>query len=143
MALGAVAVTGVTVFLRDTPAFGFLIALLAAMAAFNAALAVLLMRGHVKAAFIAGLALDTGSVLAGWTITTSLLAGTQQTNDIYLIFFPILVAGVARLGWPLGVVQAVLFIKECPRVEYPYGTPGPHVAGRRSPSQAAPQRVMR
>lgn len=110
VALGVVAVTGVTVFLRDTPAFGFLIALLAAMAAFNAALAVLLIKGRVKAAFIAGLALDTGSVLAGWTITTTLLAGTQQTNDIYLIFFPILVAGVARLGWPLGVVQAVLFI---------------------------------
>lgn len=109
-ALGVVAAIGVGIFLRDTPAILFLSGLLAGLAIFDLSLALLLLKGRVRAVFLLGFFGDTAFVLTGWAVTTWLLSGTTATNDIYLILFPILVAGVARLGWPLGVIQASLFI---------------------------------
>lgn len=110
LALIAAAAVGATIFLSDTSAQSLILGLIVGVLIANLGIARLLYTGRVRAAFIAGLSLDTITVLAGWVIATRMLAGTENTNDIYLILFPILVASVARLGWPLGVAQAALFI---------------------------------
>ena len=110
LALIVAAAAGATAFLSGTSAFGLIMGLIGGVLVADLGIAWLLYSGRVKNAFVTGLALDTITVLAGWIIATRVLAGTENTNDIYLILFPILVASVARLGWPLGAAQAVLFI---------------------------------
>ena len=104
------AIVGASIFLSDTSAFSLLIGLSVIVLAANAGIGWLLYQDRVRRAFIAGLILDTSTVLIGWTLGTWLLAGTEHTNDVYLILFPILVSSAVRLGWPLGVAQALLFI---------------------------------
>ncbi|NQW17778.1 MAG: GAF domain-containing protein [Chloroflexi bacterium] len=104
------AIIGTSVFLSGTSAFSLLISLSVIVLAADAGIGWLLYRDSVRQAFIAGLALDTLTILIGWTLGTWLLAGTEHTNDVYLILFPVLVSGAVRLGWPLGVAQALLFI---------------------------------
>ena len=105
-----VAVASTITFLSGTSAFGLILGLIGGVLIADLGIGWLLYSGRIRKAFIAGLALDTITVLVGWAIATRMLAGTENTNDIYLILFPILVASVARLGWPLGAAQAALFI---------------------------------
>ena len=104
------AFAGAIAFLSGTSAFGLILGLIGGVLIADLGIGWLLYSGRVRKAFVAGLALDTITVLVGWAIATRLLAGTENTNDIYLILFPILIASVARLGWPLGAAQAALFI---------------------------------
>ena len=104
------AIIGTSIFLSDTSAFSLLVGLTVVVLASNAGIGWLLYQDRVRQAFIAGLVLDTATVLIGWTLGTWLLAGTEHTNDVYLILFPVLVSSAVRLGWPLGVAQALLFI---------------------------------
>jgi|GEM_PF-989713 signal transduction histidine kinase len=104
------AIIGTSIFLSDTSAFSLLVGLSVIVLTGNAGIGWMLYRDRVRQAFIAGLVLDTFTVLIGWTLGTWLLAGTEHTNDVYLILFPVLVSSAVRLGWPLGVAQALLFI---------------------------------
>lgn len=109
-ALVAVAGLGVVAFLRDTPPFAFMLWAVAFVLVYNVALAGLILRRRVHAAFFLGLVLDTVMVLMTWAVATEGLSEEPEATDIYLIMFPIVVVAVIRLGWPLGVVQGTVFI---------------------------------
>ena len=114
-AVARVAVVGITgvgsvLFLRETPAYTFVLALLAFALLYDTLLVALLLRGRLYQAFAAGFVLDNATLLAGWWAVARAQAGTAHTNDLYLILFPILSVGVARLGWLLGAAYTALWL---------------------------------
>ncbi len=95
--------------MRDSQAFGFLLGLFIFMLLGNVMMIVMLTTGRLQTAFAAGLTIDALVLLIGWGVTTWLLADSNLPNNAYIFLMPLLVGGVIRLGWPLGVAQGVLF----------------------------------
>ncbi|MFW6195325.1 MAG: GAF domain-containing sensor histidine kinase [Chloroflexota bacterium] len=77
--------------------------------AYSLILAFLLLRGRTGFVLTVGFALDHLTLLFAWWRLDAALQGASQTNDLYLVLFPILVFGVARLGWKPGVAYSVFW----------------------------------
>lgn len=96
LAVLAVTAIGATLFLRGTPAFAFIMVILAFGVAYSVFLGLLLRAGRVQEAFLAGMLLDNGTMFAAWFYVARSLSGTGHPNDLYLLLMPIL-----ALGWPV------------------------------------------
>lgn len=110
IAIVAITALGNTLFLRGTTAHGFIFACLAFVLIYNGLLLALLRRKRVWFVFAVGFLLDNLTLLVGWLVVARSLAGSLLTNDLYLILFPVLSVGVARLGWVLGSVYTVFWL---------------------------------
>jgi len=108
--LVAAVFVGTAMFMRGTSAELALYACGAFAFAYNVPLYLLLRRGGVRESFAIGFLLDNGTLVIGWWIAVSSLAGQKQTNDLWLILAPMLIIGVARLGWRTGVAYTVAWL---------------------------------
>ncbi|MBI2857115.1 MAG: HAMP domain-containing histidine kinase [Chloroflexi bacterium] len=108
--VASTAAVGALFYLPDTSAYTPILALAAFALVYNAGLSAALLRKHVMGVFLVGFVLDNLVILGGWWIAARELAGSSQTNDLYLILFPLLVSGVMRLGWMPGVLYTALWL---------------------------------
>lgn len=108
--VAATSMDGAVFYLRDTAAFIPALGLAGFGLAYDVAILFALLRKQDMAAFLVGFALDNLVLVAGWWVVASAQAGALQTNDMYLILFPVLVFGVVRLGWILGAVYTALWL---------------------------------
>ena len=97
---------GTHMFLRDTTAYPFVVGCLFFALAYSVTLLFVLARWPVNRVFVLGFLLDNVTVLAGWWAIAKALSGAVQTNDLYLIIFPLIVVGLFRLGWLAGAIYA-------------------------------------
>ncbi|MDO8635324.1 MAG: HAMP domain-containing sensor histidine kinase [Dehalococcoidia bacterium] len=95
---------------RETFAYLPLLGLAGFALLYDALLALALSRKRLLLAFLVGFGLDNLVLLGGWWVAVSAQAGALQTNDLYLILFPVLVIGVMRLGWLLGALYTALWL---------------------------------
>lgn len=112
------------VFMRGTGADLFVYGGATFALAYSIPLIVLLRRGQVARVFFAGFILDNLTLLAGWWGVTAMLSGSLQTNDLYLVIFPILLIGVVRLGWFLGALYTTVWITWISWANISYYGPG-------------------
>ncbi len=110
MAVIATVAIGTVLFLRGTSVYGFILVLVTLVLAYNAILAFLLSRGLFRLVFFIGLVMDNAALLAGWAVVDPAVAQSGRITDLYLILFPVLSVGVARLGWGLGAIYTVLWV---------------------------------
>ena len=100
---------GASLFMGGNPAQRFIMSAVGFVFLYDLALAVLIKRGKVSAAFSIGFILDHVVLLTVWWLTVS-HAEADAPNDLYLTLFPVLVIGVVRVGWALGLAYTVLLI---------------------------------
>ncbi len=100
---------GAWLFMNGNPAQQYVLAAVGFVLVYDMALAVLIKRGRVAGAFTIGFLLDHVVLLSVWWLTVR-HAKVDAPNDLYLILFPVLVIGVVRVGWALGVAYTVLLI---------------------------------
>lgn len=104
----SVGLLGTLLFLRDLPAFELVMLSGSIAFSYDAVVATLLWRGHLKPAFWVGLPLDVAMLITTpWIIVVSRPAGEAST-DLYLIAFPLVISFVARAGPALGVGITIL-----------------------------------
>lgn len=108
--VAATAIVGAFFYLRNSSAHVPLLWLAGFVLAYDVALAFALSRQRLRLAFLIGFCLDNLALLAGWWFAVAAQAGALQTNDLYLILFPVLVIGVMRLGWLLGALYTALWL---------------------------------
>lgn len=108
--LVAAALAGSAIFMRGTSGEFFIYGAGLFALSYNLLLHALLRRNRLELVYRAGLVLDNLTLLAAWWGVSSSLAGEFQTNDLYLILFPVLIVGVVRLGWLFGTAFATLWI---------------------------------
>src|SRR5688572_8121121 len=101
---------GAVLFLRDTPAYNFVLGCIAFATVYNSLFLILLFKKQVTLVFFLGLVLDTATLLAGWWAIGNSQTDVRTTNDLYLILFPMVLIGVARFGWLLGALYASLWL---------------------------------
>lgn len=106
---GAVTI-GAFLFLQGTTAFFPVVTLLVVALAYNIVLAYFLHLNRVAQTFVLGVFLDNLTLLVGWLIVTFAVAGTKETNDLWLILFPIVIFGVVRIGWMLGSLYTAFWL---------------------------------
>jgi signal transduction histidine kinase len=87
-----------------------LIATLVAVMTYNAVIIALLRRNRVGDAFKIGFLCDNVTLLTGWVVAARVGAGSMQTDDLYLVIFPVLVVNLARLKWQLGVAYTLCWL---------------------------------
>ena len=108
--LAAAALAGSAIFMRGTSGEFFIYGAGLFALSYNLLLHTLLRQNRLELVYRAGLVLDNVTLLAAWWGVSSSLAGEYQTNDLYLILFPVLIVGVVRLGWLFGTAFAALWI---------------------------------
>jgi len=101
---------GAVLFLRDTPAYQFVLGCIAFATIYDTVFLFLLLKKRIYFVFFLGLVLDAATLLAGWWAVGESQADVRTTNDLYLILFPMVVIGVARFGWLLGTLYASLWL---------------------------------
>jgi signal transduction histidine kinase len=126
--LAVAIVIGVDTYLEysGTAAFGPMLALVAGVLLYDALLLALLSTGRVALVFFLGYLLDTGAIVLGWSLTSSMNPPGALTNDMDQVLYPILIGGVARLGWRLGIVYTVFWIGWAVASTWYFGGPGSH-----------------
>lgn len=110
VAVAMAAAIGAALLARDSPAQLFVYGGAGFALLYDSALAWLLRRGDVRRVFVSGLVLDTATLLFAWWGVVSSLAGLTETNDLYLVVFPVLIIGVVRMGPLLGAVYTAMWI---------------------------------
>lgn len=117
MGLGAIArivvvltvASGAWLFMDENPAQQYVLGAVAFVFVYDIALASLIQRGRLSAAFRVGFLLDHAVLLVVWWLTIR-HTELDAPNDLYLVLFPVLVIGVVRVGWALGVAYTILLI---------------------------------
>ena len=103
-------IVGAIFYLRNTTAYIPVLGLAAFALVYDVAFVIALTQKRVLGTFLVGFALDNLVILGGWWLVASAEAGALQTNDLYLILFPVLVIGAVRLGWVLGIFYTALWL---------------------------------
>mgnify|MGYP002639443330 CR=1 FL=1 len=80
------------------------------MLAYSVAIFGLLRKGHLTAAFWAGVVLDSTVLIFTWHQVLIVPGVGDQPSDLYLILFPFLVAMVFRMGAAPGAIYSVAII---------------------------------
>jgi signal transduction histidine kinase len=104
------ALIGSALFLNSTSAYPVVIGLLIFASVYASVLLYLLTRRRLDFVFGVGLAFDNGALLIGWWAVTSAQSGSTQTSDIWMVLIPLIIMGVARLGWVVGSVYTALWV---------------------------------
>jgi signal transduction histidine kinase len=103
------AAIGALLFLEGNPARPAIFWAVGFVILYDIAIAVLIKRAYNRAAFRIGFALDHAVLLAVWWVTVQ--GGNDSApNDLYLILFPVVIIGVVRVGWALGLAYTLLLI---------------------------------
>ena len=100
---------GAWLFMGGNAAQRYVLAAVGFVFLYDMALAGLIKRGRVAAAFKIGFLLDHLVLLSVWWLTVR-HGAPDAPNDLYLVLFPVLVIGVVRVGWALGLAYTVLLI---------------------------------
>ena len=100
---------GAVAFLADNSAKPVILGGVYFVLAYDLALGALIQRGRVATAFRVGFALDHIVLLTVWWLTVRDVAEADP-NDLYLMLFPIVVIGVVRVGWVMGVAYTILLV---------------------------------
>jgi signal transduction histidine kinase len=100
---------GAWLFMGGNPAQRYVLGAVAFVFIYDLALAALIARGQHTAAFKIGFVLDHVVLISVWWLTL-LHAEADAPNDLYLVLFPVLVVGVVRVGWAIGLAYTVLLI---------------------------------
>jgi PAS domain S-box-containing protein len=77
---------------------------------YSIGLFILLKRGYTGTAFAIGMVADSFGLMATWWIILQIPQIESTPTDLYLILFPVLIAGVVRLGPILGITYSLLWI---------------------------------
>ena len=95
---------------RGAPQLPLVYIMAAVVMVYSAGLFVLLRRNFVATAFVVGMVADSVGLMVTWWIILHIPRVGDTPTDLYLILFPLLVAGVIRLGPMLGAAYALVWI---------------------------------
>jgi PAS domain S-box-containing protein len=85
-------------------------AMTAAVWVYSVGLMVLLRRGFTATAFVVGTVADSLGLMATWWIILQIPRVEATPTDLYLILFPVLIAGIIRLGPVLGSAYSAIWV---------------------------------
>ncbi len=106
----AAAFVGTVFFLRGEEAANYIYVAASLAVGYGAVITVLLIRGRLRVAYWTGTVLDNLTVATALFLSVRSLAGSAQTNDLYLVLLPVIVVGVVRTGWLYGSLYVLTWL---------------------------------
>lgn len=107
----AVAITfGSFLLLRGQPIYPIYLGIMAFVFVYGCAMLYFLSKKKAFQAFVSGFVLDNIVTVTAWYLFGYFAQNSVQTNDMYLAVLPLILLGVVRLGWFLGVFYAAFWI---------------------------------